>query len=432
GIETEDFDGKSFHIIGDAACTDWYNREELTGDVLEDAIYQRNILVSERFNITIEATVFNEVDQPARLKNSVMAGDDAYQLYAGHIIYAGQAVGDDLYNDWYNIPHIDFDKPWWSRSTVEDLTYAGKAFLAMGDFALSTIDSTYAMYFNKQLAADFSVPDMYKLVNDGKWTVDKLIELSTDVYSDLNGNGIADKDDQFGYTIWARSPVNVYLWAFGEKLCKKQPDGTMELDYFNPKVVDIYNKLYDLHWNSPGSYTDINPEEKIADQIFKNNQALFIPHTFTFAARDLRDFDTDYGIIPYPKWDEVQDSHYTMVDGGHEALAIPASIQDIDFVGKITEVLCAESWKRVVPTYYDIVLKTKGSRDEESVAMLDRIFEKRVFDFGYVYGVFGAAFWVQFLVYDKSADIASYYEKNHKAYDKRMQDVFDYFDEYGT
>ncbi|MHB1152981.1 MAG: hypothetical protein ACYCWE_04620 [Eubacteriales bacterium] len=431
-VETEDYEGRTFHIIGDDACTDWYTREEMTGDVLEDAIYQRNLAVTERFNIAIDAVVYEESSQPGMLKKSVLAGDDAFHLYAGHIIYAGQAVGDDLYHNWYEIPVIDFEKPWWSQSTIDDLTYASKAFLAMGDFALTTIDSTYAMYFNKQFAENYDLPDMYSMVNDGKWTADKLKELSANVYSDLNGNGASDMEDQFGYAIWARSPVNVYLWAFGEKLCKKQPDGTMELDYYNTKVVDIYNRLYDLHWNSAGTYTDINPNEKIATKMFLNNQVLFYPELFGFAAGELRDFETDYGIIPYPKWDEAQDSYYTMVDGGHEALAIPASVQDTEFVGKITEVLSAESWKRVVPTYYDIVLKTKGSRDEESVAMLDKIFEKRVFDFGYVYGIFGAAFWVQFLIYDKSADIASYYEKNHKTYDKRMEQVFEYFDEYGT
>ncbi len=432
GVENEDFEGRAFHIIGDDACINWYTREEMTGDILEDSIYQRNLNVAERFNITIDAVVYEESSQPGMLKKSVMAGDDAFHLYAGHIIYAGQAVGDDLYHNWYEIPVVDFAKPWWSQSTIDDLTYSDKAFLAMGDFALTTIDSTYAMYFNKQLADNYELPNMYDMVNDGKWTADKLKELSADVYSDLNGNSSSDKDDQFGYAIWARSPVNVYLWAFGEKLCKKQPDGTMVLDYYNDKVVDIYNKLYDIHWNSAGSYTDINPNEKIANAMFLNNQVLFIPEVFSFAAGPLRDFETDYGIIPYPKWDEIQDSYYTMVDGGHEALAIPISVQDTVFAGKIIEVLCAESWKGVVPTYYDIVLKTKGSRDEESVAMLDRIFEKRVFDFGYVYGIFGAAFWVQFLIYDKSADIASYYEKNHKAYDKRMEEVFEYFDTYGA
>lgn len=42
-VETEDFDGRIFHIIGDASYTEWYTREEMTGDILEDAIFQRNL-----------------------------------------------------------------------------------------------------------------------------------------------------------------------------------------------------------------------------------------------------------------------------------------------------------------------------------------------------------------------------------------------------
>ena len=131
-----------------------------------------------------------------------------------------------------------------------------------------------------------------------------------------------------------------------------------------------------------------------------------------------------------PKYDENQKDYFTMVDGSHGALAVPKTVSDLDFVGVITEALNAESYKRTVPVYYDLVLKTKGSRDEESVRMLDMIFDGRIFDFGYVYGEFGAAFWVQNLIEKKSADISSYYEKNHKAYDKKMEKAFTFFEEY--
>ena len=161
-----------------------------------------------------------------------------------------------------------------------------------------------------------------------------------------------------------------------------------------------------------------------------NYHSLFTADTFEFASKYLRDFETDYGIIPYPKWDEKQEEYYTMVDGGHEGIAIPVSVADPDFVGTITEALNAESYKRTIPVYYDIVLKTKGSRDEESVTMLDMIFDGRIFDFGYVYGEFGAAFWPQFLIEKKSPDIASYYEKNHKKYDEKMADAITFFEEY--
>ena len=431
GVPTVDYAGKTFNILGDDACEDYYTMEAQTGDVLDDSIFQRNAALEERFNIKITAQVREETQLTPTLKASVMAGDDEFQLFAGHIIYAGMAICDGLYYNWYDVPGIDFSKPWWSDSNVQDLTYDGLAVLAMGDFALTTIDSTYCFYFNKQIAADYDLPDMYQLVNDGKWTADKLIEISKDIYRDLNGDGVADENDFYGYAIGARSPINVYLWSFGEKLGKQQPDGTVIMDYFNDKVVDIYSKLYDMTWGSEGVFVRYKQDDfMIPDDMFVNNQVLFLPEVFRFADQDLRDFNTDYGIIPYPKWDEAQTDYYTMVDGGHEGLAIPASAQELEFVGAITEALNAESWKRVVPTYYDIVLKTKGTRDEVSVSMLDYILQHRIFDFGYVYGQFGAAFWPQYLAEKKTADISSYYEKNHKAFDKTMTKVFEFFDTY--
>ena len=119
-----------------------------------------------------------------------------------------------------------------------------------------------------------------------------------------------------------------------------------------------------------------------------------------------------------------------MFDGGHEGITIPVSVAGPDFVGTITETLNAENYKGTIPVYYDIVLKNIWSRDEESVAMLDMIFAGRVFDFGYVYGEFGAAFWPQFLIEMKSSDIASYYEKTHKNYGKKIADAIFFFDEY--
>ncbi len=435
GLEDTDFGGRTFRILGDDACEDYYVIAEETGDILDDAVYMRNAVVQERFNVIIEANVFDEGSLTGTLKNSVMAGDDEYQLFAGHIIFAGNAVGQGIYYNWYDMPHIDFSKPWWSDSTVEDLTYDGKAFIAMGDFALTTIDSTYCIYYNKQIAAEYDLPDMYELVNSGKWTIDTLSEYTKQVYRDLNGDGKEDDQDLYGFVMWPRSPVNVFLWSFGEKLGKKQADGKIEMDYFNDKVIEIYQKLIDFCWNTEGTFMDLKSAsgsntQNIAFDMFLNNQVLFQPNTFNVAATALRDFETDYGIIPYPKWDEAQEGYYTMVDGGHEGLAVPLSVGDTEFAGTIIEALNAESYKRTVPTFYDIVLKAKGSRDEQSVAMLDIIFDGRVFDFGYVFGEFGAAFWPQYLVEQKSADIASYYEKKHLPYDKRIEKAIKFFEEY--
>ena len=85
-----------------------------------------------------------------------------------------------------------------------------------------------------------------------------------------------------------------------------------------------------------------------------------------------------------------------------------------------------------VNDYYDVSLKFKGARDEQSIEMLDRIVNSRIFDFGYVYGGWGCVFWIQYLLEGASKDITSYYEKNFKPYNKSMEKVFKCFDEYTT
>ena len=68
GLENTDFGGKTFRILGDDACLDYYLMEEETGDVLDDSIYQRNMAVSERFNVELDAKVFPEAELTKTLK----------------------------------------------------------------------------------------------------------------------------------------------------------------------------------------------------------------------------------------------------------------------------------------------------------------------------------------------------------------------------
>ena len=433
GLGEVDFGGKEFHILGVDYYDYAYYIEEETGDVLEDTVFRRNSAVEERFNIKITAETMDYGTQIAHLKRTVTAGDDAYQLYAGHVVSTGEAVMNGVFLNWYDIPHIDFSRPWWSNSTVEDLTYDGKTFLAVGDFALGSLNNTYCVYFNKQVANDYDLPDIYNIVNEGKWTVDCLTELSREVYRDLNGDGVSDIDDLHGMTIFVGSPVNAFLWSFGEKIVKAQPDGTMVLDYYNARVVDIYQKIYDMLWVGNTTYATLSSMTDFAIVVrekFSNGKALFMADGFSSATSVFRDSDTEYGIIPMPKWDEAQDTYYTMVDGSHDILGIPTTVSDTDYVGTIVEALNAESYKRTIPVFYDIVLKTKGSRDQESVAIIDMICQNRIFDFGYVYGGWGAAFWPQNLMTSKNADISSFYEKNRKTVDRYMEKVFTFFNEY--
>lgn len=390
----------------------------------------------ERFDVVLEtnyASSYTKVTDV--LQSSVMAGDDEFQLVAHHVVKFGALAKSDILMNWYDIPYIDFDKPWWSNSNTEDLTYNGVALLAVGDYALSALGQTYCYFYDKKAAEDYHFEDLYSVVYDGNWTLDYLYDICKDIYVDLNGNTQRDEYDYYGATFNMTSDINAYLWGCGNKIFTKNSDGKFDYTYNNERTVDIIEKLYKLSYENEGVCTS-RPQyfqessHALSRNSFRDDLTAFIPGTLSFSIDYFRDRKNEYGILPYPKFDAEQDEYYTMVDGGHAALGIPKSVTDLEFVGIITEALNAESHKIVFPAYYEIALKVKYAHDDESVKMLDMIVENRIFDFGYVYDNWrGVSFLFQdMLGTKKTSDFASNYASKGRAAELYYDSLFEHFD----
>ncbi len=143
----------------------------------------------------------------------------------------------------------------------------------------------------------------------------------------------------------------------------------------------------------------------------------------------LSDFNNEYGILPYPKYDEAQQEYKTMVDGGHEAMGIGKQMTDLEFIGTMVEALCAESYKQVLPAFYDVCLKQRYASSVEDAEMIDMCVASRVFDFGYVYDNWkGVSFLFQdYLRTNQHQDISSIYKKKEKAVTKYYEKVISLF-----
>ena len=433
GVESKDFGGAPYRIITCDGQTGFYWLEAETGEVVDDAIFRRNSRVEERFNINMEVSLDAATSGEAsrHISNAVQAGDDTIELVAMHVVECALlAIKNNFYN-WYDIPEIDFSKPWWSESTARDLTYNGIAPVAVGDFALSAISKTYCTFYNKTLAENYDLPDMYEVVRDGKWTIDYIIETTKDIYSDVNGNGQADVEDLYGYASDAKSNANVYLWSFNNPVFTRDGD-KLVYSYKSDKINDIVEKLVDTFTVYKGISTDFGESWHYGlFKLFVDSRAIFANGTLGHSLTALADVSDDIGFLPYPKWDEAQSDYYTMADGSHQALAVPTTASNIEMIGAVTEVLNAESWKLVVPAYYDVALKVKATRDNESVEMLDLIMKGRMFDFGYVYnGWDGASFLLSEFVANKNTDFESTYAAKEKTIQKQYDQVIEFFENY--
>ena len=98
-------------------------------------------------------------------------------------------------------------------------------------------------------------------------------------------------------------------------------------------------------------------------------------------SRSIKELETDFGIIPYPKYDTEQELYNCRVSY-YMPPVLPTTNRNLDLVGAVLEVTNYLAMKEVTPAYIEGALKGKYARDEESIAMLDLILSNRVVDLG--------------------------------------------------
>ena len=385
------FGGKDFRIFYQKRYTTDAVPEinEETGDIINDAIFRRNRTIEERFNVKIVGTYGEEDAMVTQLINSVSAGDDEYDLFLGHSIFSGRAALAGCFYNWYDIPYMDFSKPWFPQASIEGLTINDRMYLTVSDLCLSFSSVSYCMYFNKQMIENYNLPDIYELVDKGEWTVDKLYDITKDMYRDLNGNSTADIDDQYGFASALSNHTTTWLFSCKVPTVELHEDGTVKSVFNSERASTLIDKLRKLYNDNPGSYlTAANSAQASPMSSFMNGYSAILTDSIGASVSQFRDVMFDYGIVPYPKYDEAQDGYYTIPGGSVSCMAVPKSTVDTELVGAVTAALARESWVSVMPDYYDIALKVKGARDETSIRMLDIILDGRSVTAPFLYDSF--------------------------------------------
>ena len=356
--------------------------ESENGDVLNDSIYKRNRAVEERFNMNIVQQSF-EGDRKSAAVSSILAGDDSFDVFFLTDRVALTLAQDEMLIAYDNIKEIDLDKPYWSKTLNDSISIAGKHYFAYGDFQLIPYDYTHMLVFSKKIADDNGFESPYSLVLDGKWTIDAMASMMKTATVDLNGDANFDENDCFGYLAQSKQVLPGFWVGAGVESISKNSDDipVCKLDT-DSHFSDVIDKIFNVVRKSVVWYADytIGNAETVNRDMFTNGKGLFLDSTFYHITK-LRDTETDFGILPYPKWDEAQESYYSRVEGGDFAM-IPVTNKKLEMTGVILEALSSESMKTVIPAYYEKVLKGKIARDDESSDMLDIIYSSRVYDLG--------------------------------------------------
>jgi len=389
-LPTVDYEGYQFRIW----TSNWFNatlegrqapEEEQTGEPINDSLYIRDKLIEEKYNIEIKYTIIDNADQLlSNSKKAVQSGVNEFDYGMDNmIIYTKGLAQNGMLVDFNKIPGIDLSKEWWSKYARRDLTIDGRFFFPTGDITARYPGSQYIMLFNKKTLAEIGFAYPYQTVRDGKWTLDELFGYTKNATKDLNGDGIIDKNDFFGLVVENMAPF-CFLQACGEGLTKIA-DGNPVLNVKNEKTVLIMEKLA-AAWADP-YYVYYPKNYQVYDEvpIFKEDRALFLAMTGSNTSL-FKDMESDFGVVPLPKYDLNQTEYYSYCQPwGSAAVCVPVTTQNLERTGTVIEALAAAGRYTSTLAVYDITLKTKYARDEESEEMFDLICAGSCYDFAFIY-----------------------------------------------
>ncbi len=401
-----DFNGETVTILscnvysieGEVHRKPDFTVEELSSNAINDSLYNRERYVEERLGVEINNVQMVDSEVNDEIKKQSTSGDDVYDAYLSMVCAMAPYVFNDYFIDLYELEYLDFDKPWWSSKFNNEAEIFDSLYLTTGSLSLTIMRYSYAVYYNKALVEKYEsqVPELsnlYELVDDGKWTIDKLTELSENIYEDINGNSKRDLEDLYGFACAEFLQLDSFWSSFDISILDRTSDGWFEFNVNTDKLYTALGKFENLLHNVKGSITaDVQNDdgrrfdEDDTDTFFTSGNLLFQVDGLNRAEFEgMRNMQDEYGVLPFPKYNEAQKDYYTYAYDWYTVFGIPVTNQNPEVTAATLEAMACYAYNDTVPTYLDVVLKGQYMSDADSRRMIDIVIDGFMVDAGWIY-----------------------------------------------
>lgn len=423
GLDFNATDINFIHENGDGHKRELYVEED-TGDALDSAIYARNIAVEDRLNVKLVPIAGSPASSA---QTAILAGIDDYQVVGGLQHQMMQQATQGLYFNVYDLNYIDTDQEWWAQKFNKAATIGNdRLYYLTGDATMTLLMNMGVIYVNNTLFENMYGPvsDLYDIVLEGGWTFDVMQQYIDGMYIDTNGNSARDVNDTYGFAAHTISMMDYLVGGANIQFCDYDDTGYPYLVINNERSVSFAEELQKLMYENNGTYILEGSAngENIGIQKFTEDTLMFLPFRAETSEK-LRDMESDYAILPCPKFGEDQKEYSTAVHDSTTTLAIPiTNLERNDATCAFLEAFAAESYRTVTDVYFSTLLKEKFARDETTATIFDIILDGVYFDFAclhsYALSSIGQIF--RSTTSDRGSTFASYYQKYTKLYDKAM------------
>ena len=364
--------------------------EGLNSDPVNDAIYERNKSVENRLGVKI--TSIRDTDTIVdKVITTVNGGSADYDVMVEYCWLAAPKTIEGYFADLRATQYIDFEKPWWTQSFNDVVSYHDHQYGITGAMVLSTYRRTYTTVFNKRIFTDANQPYLYDHVENGTWTLDKQAALVPLLHRD-NGNGVQDEEgDVYGFVSNDFISVDPYWAACEIDILSKNEDGDYVWVFDSGVMHNAAEKILNLFFNTDGGtfcFPEDDSFQTMTRTMFAEGYAAMATlciHALENSA--LRNMTDEYGVVPMPKYDENQADYHSQMHDAFTIACIPTTVKGerLEEMAAFLEAMSSASYRLVRPDYYETTLRTKIAQDPQSSEMMDIIINNIHIDAGIIY-----------------------------------------------
>ena len=149
-VEKKQFD-REFNIMTRDDIAEDFEIEDLTGDLLDDMLYERNAKVATDFDIEFSYYKLPYAEVNSTMNTQATSGTDDYDMYVGHKYSFGTCAQNNYCYNLGEIEAMDLTQPWWDQNCYANMTVNGRTYMITGDIFPSSMLTSSCLVFNRKM-----------------------------------------------------------------------------------------------------------------------------------------------------------------------------------------------------------------------------------------------------------------------------------------
>jgi len=295
----EEYDSNFYNVL------DW---DELTGERLNDAVYDRNRFVEEALNCQFTSDYGSAVN---KLEQSCISGSGDIDMTYALMSNGGGLLQKGYLKAFNSVETIDMTQPFWDQGAIRSLSILGQTFCGMIDFGFDHYDSMAVLFYNGELVEEYHLEDPYELFKNSEWTIDKMTEQIVTVSTDKNGDGKFSLDRDIYGLSGREYNFQPILFASGVRLVGwDEENETFTFNFMTERLLQVAEGIATIYEEAANADYVHYSDYDLGRTAFSDGRSLFYSRLLG-DFKQLREIEDDYGVICFPRYDYTnEDTSY--------------------------------------------------------------------------------------------------------------------------